>query len=262
MAPAIVVLGDSLSCKGYGIDADSGTWPSILQRSLGPETSVTQCAQGRMLASVTDNTLKGNYFGCSRQLGRALNVRGDVFLICLGTNDVLRPGEGPCTASTIEDGLVRLVLQLQHCSDAVFKHEPSVFFIQPPNIIGNGSAEQRRIEVLLPALEAAAVRTETSVLPMVELTAVQKHRDGVHLAPAGASAVAAAVAEGLQKSGALTARFVLKRLPHIGLNLSVGNEYTRDDLFAKCREKDEEPRKRRRKELRDKLSDATVFEPV
>ncbi len=97
-------------------------------------------------------------------------------------------------------------------------------------------------------MEAAAVRTETSVLPMVELTAVQKHRDGVHLAPAGASAVAAAVAEGLQKSGALTARFVLKRLPHIGLNLSVGNEYTRDDLFAKCREKDEEPRKRHRKE--------------
>ena len=137
MAPAIVVLGDSLSCKGYGIDADSGTWPSILQRSLGPETSVTQCAQGRMLASVTDSTLKGNYFGCSRRLGRALNVRWDVFLISLGTNDVLRPGEGPCTASTIEDGLVRLVLQLQHCSDAVFKHEPSVFSIQPPNIIGN-----------------------------------------------------------------------------------------------------------------------------
>ena len=176
---AIVVLGDSLSAKGYGIDDDAATWPQLLQGELGAAATVTVCAKGGLLASVTEATLGGNYFGCSQHLGKALNVDGRAYLICLGTNDVMQATKG-FTMKTIEEGLTRIVLQLQHGVSAVFGHEPDVFLVQPPNIIGNIVAERRRLELLLPAFGAIAARTTAKVLPMATLPAERKHRDGVH----------------------------------------------------------------------------------
>ena len=89
---SIAVLGDSFSVKGYGIDEEAQTWPFLLQSELGADTTVKVCARGGLLASLTGATVDGNYFGCSKQLGGAMNTKVDAFLICLGTNDALQSG--------------------------------------------------------------------------------------------------------------------------------------------------------------------------
>ena len=94
-----------------------------MQGELGAAAAVTVCAKGGLLASVTEAPLGGNYFGCSQHLGKALNVDGRAYPICLGTNDVMQATKG-FAMKTIEEGLTRIVLQLQRGVSAVFGHEP------------------------------------------------------------------------------------------------------------------------------------------
>ena len=83
----------------------------LLEHMLGGDWSVSVCAKGGLVASVTEDA--SMYFGCSKCLGQALNTNADVYIIALGTNDVLQ-GNCTYTQGTTTDGLVRIVLQRLH----------------------------------------------------------------------------------------------------------------------------------------------------
>ena len=263
---SIVVLGDSLSVAGYGITEEAQTWPFLLQRDLGAGSDVKVCAQGGMLASLTDQTVDGAYFGCSKHLGRAMNAKADAYLICLGTNDA-KQGTRGFTIDTVKDGLVRIVLQLRATSAAVFSCKPEFFFVPPPNLIGKQNAlmEGRRQDLLPAALSAAAAFTGANVLPMTKLSANQKHRDGIHLNASGARAFASSVVAGFREQGGMNLRkrpaedeadrFRVLKMPHLGLDLRKGKVYTRGTLVMKCAGEEE-----KLTELDAKLSDPDFFE--
>ena len=218
----VCVLGDSLSAKGKCLRLKQG-WPYKLQERLGGDWQVSVCAQGGLMASITD--MDGKYYGFSKQLGRAQNTDAEHFVICLGTNDVTK--EGGVTQADIEAGLQRIVTLVYSGVQALFNRKPTVYLLPPPNIFAGeprrGSAsgprakadgpcpgERRRRRMMPAALQAVARRTNARLMDSVRLEKHMKHDDGVHLKDAGTSVIADMVYKHLTQRQRITT--VLKQV--------------------------------------------------
>jgi lysophospholipase L1-like esterase len=191
----LTILGDSLSCSGYGV-SKKYAWPMQCAKLLGGNDTLFVRAKGGIGFSSIAGEKVMHYYGCTKYFAEALHDDADSYVFFLGTNDSLAAHSN---TKHVREGIKRMVDIIQASVTVTTGIKPSITLVSPPNILGNDQAEQRRKTIVVAALKDVAISSHVSFAEVPNLSAFDKHADGVHLSKLGASKVAKSMCDILKE---------------------------------------------------------------
>jgi lysophospholipase L1-like esterase len=191
----LTILGDSLSCSGYGVP-HKYAWPVQCAELLGSSLTLVVRAKGGLGFSSSAGEKNMQYYCCAKYFAEALHDDADSYVIFLGTNDALAAHSGK---THVSQGIERMVNVIKASVKATRGVTPTITLVSPPNILGNDKAEHRRKTVVVAALKDVAISCHVGFANIPSLSSCDKHVDGVHLTRLGASKVAEAMCDILKK---------------------------------------------------------------
>jgi lysophospholipase L1-like esterase len=191
----LTILGDSLSCSGYGVSKQY-SWPMQCAKLLGCNVTLLVRAKGGIGFSSIAGEKVMHYYGCTKYFAEALHDDADSYVFFLGTNDSLA---AHCNTKHVREGLKRMVDIIQASVKVTKGIKPSITLVSPPNILWNDQAEKRRKTIVVAVLKDLAISSHISFAEVTNLSAFDKHADGVHLTKLGASKVAKSMCDILKK---------------------------------------------------------------
>ncbi|WP_310605404.1 SGNH/GDSL hydrolase family protein [Anaerosporobacter sp.] len=216
----VVCMGDSIT-EGFGLgDNASVYYPSVLQELLGDSYQVFNkgvsgsCATNTKLS---DGRIVGYPYPRLPRYQEGLAVRGDIYIVMLGTNDAQdgrydeEEGQDPCSILTdyepqFTDSLQRIVDDIRRCNN-----DAQIYIVKPAPILNCiwRKHQQKYLDKLFPHYDELVQANDNMILLSVydafksykeNPLEVLYQADGLHPNADGARMIAETIYNGLKEN--------------------------------------------------------------